>query len=278
MHDLIQMIALPESGSPNLKDWGDGVLKCGPSMARLVKFSDRIPSPCKSKDGQTWSMINTKAECAKFVFRQAAEHPALATLCFEFNVDESAFNEALRLTKKIKPAAKTIPEITISGQSFEMEGAKFYRLPPHDIRGLFLGEMTDCCQSIGGVGSPCARHGYTSPDSGFYVVENAKGKIVGQSWAWRGTKDELCFDSLETLGKNVTSAQWQKIVGAVARDLDSRQDHGITALVIGAGGNTPKDTLCQKFSVAASNAQPKGYNGYRDSKKEQILAWKRSIG
>lgn len=278
LHDLVQVIKLPQNGTPNLKDWGDAVLKCGPSMARLVKFADKISSPCKSSDGKTWSMINTRAECAKFSFKKAAEHPALAALCFEHQVEENDFNEALKMTKKNIPAAKAIPEMTIEGKQFGLDGAKFYRLPANDIRGLFLGEMTNCCQSIGGAGSSCAAHGYTSKDSGFYVVENAKGKIVAQSWAWRGMHGEMCLDSLETLGQNVTAEQWAAILTEAAQELSRRADHDITALHVGTGGRTPNDTLRRKFSLAATNATPKDYNGYRDSKDGQIIVWKRSFG
>ncbi len=273
LHDLIQMIKLPEGGTPDLKDWGDAVLKCGPSMAKLVKFSDKVPSPCKNKDGKTWSMVRTMAECARFSFEKAAEHPALAALCFEHQVEEKDFNKALKMTKQNQPAARTVPEIAIDGKRFGMDGAKFYRLPANDIRGLFLGEMTDCCQSIGGVGSSCARHGYTSPDSGFYVVENAKGRIVAQSWAWRGKHGEMCLDSLETLGRNVTPEQWAAILTETAKELSGRADHGITALHVGTGGGTPKDTLSKIFSISAVNASPKDYNGYRDSKNRQLLIW-----
>ncbi len=274
LHDLMYMIKLPEAGAPNLKDWGDAVLKCGPSMAQLLKFSDRIPSPLKSDDGRTWSMVNTRAECAKHSFYRAAEHPALAALCFEHRVAEDDFIEALELVKKGPSTVKTVPEITIAGQKFDMEGGKFYRLPVNDIRGLFLGEATDCCQSIGNTGGPCAEHGYTSPDGGFFVVENAKGRIVAQTWAWRGENGEMCFDSLETLGNNVTAEQWKKILQEAAKDLTARKDHDVSALHIGTGGNTPDKALRKAFKKSAT-AHPRDYSGYRDSKGAQIVVWQR---
>jgi hypothetical protein len=285
LHDLIQMIKLPKDGSPNLKDWGDAVLKCGPSMAKLVKFSDRLPSPMKSADGKTWSMVNTRAECAKFAFNKAAEHPALAALCMEYNVEEDDFEMARIFVKKKTPATKNIPDISIDGEKFDMAGAKFYRLPDGDIRGLFLGEMTACCQSIGGAGTACAKHGYISPDSGFYVVENAKGKIIAQTWAWRGTRGEMCFDSLETLGKNVSPEQWAKIIHATAAELTTRKDHDVTELRIGDGGGTPNHFLRDAFSDYNTstpidrphNAQPKNYTSYRDSEGPQILVWKKPV-
>jgi hypothetical protein len=219
-------------------------------------------------------MVNTRAECAKFAFNKAAENPALAALCMEYNVKEDDFEMARIFVKKKTPATKNIPDITIDGEKFDMAGGKFYRLAADDIRGLFLGEMTACCQSIGGVGASCAIHGYTSPDSGFYVVENAKGKIVAETWAWRGDKGEMCFDSLETLGQNVTPKQWLKIIQATAQELtDKNKNHDLSALHIGKGGNTPLE-IPLHFTLS-STAEPKDYHGYRDSKDKQIVVWKR---
>jgi hypothetical protein len=273
LHDLIEMIRLPKEGHPNLKDWGDAVLKCGPSMARLVKFADRIPSPCKSDDGRTWSMVKTRAECATFAFNHAAEHPELAALCMAYNVDNDDFEKALKLVKKGAPEEKNIPEIVIDGSNFDMKGARFHRLPANDIRGLFLGEITGCCQSIGGHGHECAKHGFTSKDSGFYVIENAKGDIIAQTWAWRGKQGEMCFDSLEALGDQVSDGQWKTILEEAAKELTAREDrHDVTALHVGIGGRTPR-SLRQNFQSAA--AFPRGYDGYRDSKDLQIRVWKR---
>jgi hypothetical protein len=274
LHDLIQMIKLPANGRPNLKDWGDAVLKCGPSMAKLLKFSDRLTSPMKSSDGKTWSMVNTRAECAKFAFNKAAENPALAALCMENFIHENSFNKALDIVKTNVPTVKNIPDISINGEKFDMAGGKFYRLAAHDVRGLFLGAMTDCCQSVGSVGAECATHGYTSKDSGFYVVENAKGKIVAQTWAWRGTHGEMCFDSLETLGGNVKSHQWVKILKETAAELTAQKDTDVTALHVGRGGGTQSNNLQTTFKKTAS-ATPKDYTGYRDSKGTQILVWRR---
>jgi hypothetical protein len=154
-----------------------------------------------------------------------------------------------------------------------MEGAKFYRLPIGDVRGLFLGQMTDCCQSIGGVGSACAAHGYISEQGGFFVLENAKGKIVGQTWAWRGKGGEMCFDSLETLGDHVKDGQWEKLLAEVGKELAARKDHDVTALHIGMGGKTP-DSLQRAFR-SATLATPRDHTSYRDSTNVQIRVWKR---
>jgi hypothetical protein len=238
-------------------------------MAKLVKFADRLPSPEKSDDGKTWSMVRTREKVAEFVYAGAAENPALAALCMEHNVDEWAFDKALELSRD-PPAIKNIPDIAIDGAQFDMPGATFHRLAANDIRGLFLGEMTDCCQSIDGAGRECAEYGFTSENSGFYVVENAKGRIVGQTWAWRGEMDELVFDSLETLGQNVKGDQWLKLTQAFIKALDKKPGN-VTTLRIGKGGATPERVISY-FNNASRPAIPLGYSGYRDSHK-QIIVW-----
>ena len=75
----------------------------------------------------------------------------------------------------------------------------FRKLDDFDKRGPFLGLYTDCCQHLHNAGEPCAKAGWKQSESGFYVVEK-NGEIVAQSWAWRGKKDELVFDSIEGLG------------------------------------------------------------------------------
>ncbi len=271
LHDTTHMICIPHDlTGVDLKSWGDAVLKHGPKMAGLVKFCNRIPTPLMSDDGKTWSYTKTRAEVAKYAYTRAAEHPELAAFCFDNTIDDDAFETALELTKTPHPP-KQMPEITIDGAQFDMTGATFKKLANDDIRGLFLGELTDCCQSIGGHGKDCAKHGFTSPHGGFYAIETAKGEIIGQSWAWRGSEGELCLDSLETLGRRVSAEQWKKLVAAFAEALVHDNPHNVTALHIGTGGRTPP-SLSAAF--ASASAKPKDYNGYRDS-QSQIRAWKR---
>jgi len=268
-----------KTGAPNMKDWGDAVLKCGPSMAKLVKFSNCVTSPEKSSDGKTWSTPATRAECAKHLYKQAMKHPELAELCYSYGIKEEHYNAALKLIEKHPPKkSERIPDITIDGEKFDLPGAQFRRLPSDDVRGLFLGKITACCQSIGGTGEGSAKHGYLSEHGGFYVVESSKGSIIGQSWAWRGKKGELCFDSLETLGDRISPAQWTKLMQETAKELTARKDHDVTALHIGAGGRTPEHSLRKVFRDSSKKAQPKGFSpfGHRDSRTAQIRVWKRS--
>ncbi|MBQ8748925.1 MAG: leucine-rich repeat domain-containing protein [Clostridia bacterium] len=63
--------------------------------------------------------------------------------------------------------------------------------------GLVLGNITNCCQSIGGAGESCVRVGATNPYSAFAVFR-FKNKIIGQSWLWYDEKQKLIvLDNIE---------------------------------------------------------------------------------
>ena len=181
----------------------------------------------------------------------------------KYQIDEEDFNDALDIVKKLKGKTKNrIPAITIDGNSFGLPKATFSKLPDGDYRGLVLGQITNCCQSIGGAGEDCAKHGFTSENGGFYVVATNDNEIIGQSWAWRGKKGELVLDSLETLGKRVNADQWGKLAKEFAKALKGTD---VTALHIGQGGGTPRNL---PLETAKPVAEPKDYNGYRDSGRQ----------
>lgn len=261
-------------GDANLKNWGDAVLQHGPAMLKLAqKLAHAMPAPLKSADGKNWSATKTREEAVKFFYKRCAENKQMADICFKFNIKEEHFNAALDIVKTTPSHKKKLPKITLDGRKFGMENAKFYRLAENDIRGLFLGEYVNCCQYIGSAGDRCARHGYTSQDGGFYVLE-VKGKICGLTWAWRGKRGEMCFDSLEGLRGETTPDDWESLMRAVGRELQSQKRCGISRLHVGTGGTTPPE-LGMAFKESARKAKPrKGVKAY-DAQKKQLLIWKR---
>lgn len=297
LHNLLQKAELPKGdlSGVNLNDWGDAILRHGPEMAKLVKFCKSIPSPARSDDGTSWSLAKTREIAAQYVYARGGEHSELAALCHKHSVSEANFNAALDIVARTPAHEKNLPALSIAGKDFGLPNARFRLLDSGDIRGLFMGELTDCCQSIGGAGAKCATHGFTSPNGGFYVVETDKGEIIGQTWAWRGEKGELVFDSLEMLKGRVSPQQWQDLVTQVVRQIGARKaQHGITAFMIGTSGETPSSfgklypraaaqqpihgyamyataVPAQKPEQQREPAQPCDYSGYRDSKAQYII-------
>lgn len=271
LHNIIHDIELPQAGRFNVSAWADAVLRHGPKMAKLVKFAGDFPEPMKDAKGQ-WSYRLTRQAVATKVYAKGHEHPELAELCFQFAWKEEDFEEALTLVKIFEkasvrnPAAKpgqNIPKVDIDGALFGKPDYRFYKLAPGDVRGLVLGEFTDCCQHLSGHGSDCAEHGFSSPHGGFYVLANTKtDQIVAQSWAWRGKKGELVLDSLESLPGHMNAQQWQGLCAAFAQQAGA--ENNIKALRIGTGGATP----ALPYPETRKPAKPLDYDGYRDSSQQ----------
>ena len=99
------------------------------------------------------------------------------------------------------PLPKWTEKIVVTEES--LNGKKYTGrfLPRSDVRGLHLGEYTNCCQHPDGVGESCAFHGQCSPFGAFFVVEDDRKNIIAQSWVWEGSnRDSVTFDNIETKG------------------------------------------------------------------------------
>ena len=270
LHDVIYQLHFPKNifdendqVNPNIDwdAWRGAVMMHGPKMARLFKFADKV-TPIRSSCGKNWLYNETLAEVAKHSYERAKENLELSTLFMSHVLDEEDFEDALDLIDKFNKANKKscIPDISFTLPN----GMTYKKLADGDIRGLVLGEITDCCQTINNHGDDCVRHGFLSKNGGFYVVLDKKGEIIGQSWAWLGRGNELVLDSLESLGERISKDQWEEII----KELATKMPKNITALHVGTGGETPELNF-EKISV-----KPKDYKGYRDSEK-QYRVWKR---
>lgn len=84
----------------------------------------------------------------------------------------------------------------------------FRMLKKDDPLGFVLGDITNCCQHIGGNGASCVVDGYTNPNAGFLVFEAPRfdlsgnqtqnKRIVGQAYVWFDEKTKtVCLDNIE---------------------------------------------------------------------------------
>lgn len=80
--------------------------------------------------------------------------------------------------------------------SIQKEGISLRLVDAKDPLQVALGEITHCCQTHGGAGEAAMIEGIINPDSGFVVYE-AAGSIIGQSWIWADQKGRIVFDSIE---------------------------------------------------------------------------------
>lgn len=250
LHDCISAVSLPE----NIKDpagWKRAMLKHGRLATEFLGFADAV-------DKVPDTLVALKLIVAELKYPRGSEHPELAAICTVFNISSDDFNTALDLVKKYQAKERKpseLPELVA-----EHKNLKFSKLPDGDVRGLFLGSYTHCCQKIGGVCESGTIHGYTSTKGGFYVVTE-NDEIIGQCWAWVGKKNEICFDSLEYSKHDgcLDAKIWDSLLAQCVPQIDKA---GFSALTVGVGGRTPRLT-----HISAKTAEPVDYgvSSYRDS-------------
>lgn len=277
LHSVLFGLQIPESGQFDLKAWGDAILACGPKMAKLMEYAEYLEKPLRNDSGTVWSLQKTYDEIAKYKYQADEEHSEMAILANKFIWSEAAFNKSVELAETYKARyagndnqkGNAIPDVVIDGSVFSKPDYTFRRLDDGDIKGLFLGEFTHCCQHINGEGRDCAAHGFLSKHAGFYVVEHKESKqIVAQSWAWRGKKGELVFDSLESLSGHFNVQSWTALCDAFSdRIKPLAKKAGIKSFQVGMGGETPE--LAYKEAKAA---KPADYSKYRDSVNQYLVA------
>jgi hypothetical protein len=282
LYTATYMISIPRSGTLNMKAWGDAVMQHGPKMAELVQFADVLDTPKRSKCGRSWSVNATRAAAAEYVYEGGTQYPEFAKLCLDVGWASELFDTGTMLIGKYEEAYGSInaakaggglPEINIDGALFDKPRFNFRKLKDGDLRGLALGELTDCCQHLGDAGAACTAHGFLSTAGGFYVLADKKtDEIVAQSWAWRGQKDEIVFDSLEYLGEHMSTEKWSTLLDNLGAAFQKHA--GVSAFLVGTEGDTPQD-LPYPIACQGSIAEPIDYQGYRDSKDGQYVVYKR---
>ena len=84
------------------------------------------------------------------------------------------------------------------------------------MKSLGIGNMTDCCFTVLGVGYQCLRHALTSKNGRIFVIKK-DNEIVAHSWIWRNG-NHICFDNIE-VSKKVSKIDFMDIYIEVANKL-----------------------------------------------------------
>lgn len=106
--------------------------------------------------------------------------------CRQEIVEEALKVHDLMLDRK----ESTIPRVY--GQK---DGYTYEILKLHDMEGLTVGNRTDCCFTVRGVGYSSLKHGVLSKDGRILVIRK-DGQLVAHSWLWRNG-NVLCLDNIE---------------------------------------------------------------------------------
>ena len=146
-------------------------------------------------------------------------------------------------------------------------GMKGFFLTRDDPRGLQLGTLSDCCQHLAGAGRTCAIAGQSHPASGFFVVTDAAGAVVAQSWVY-GTDSAFTFDNVEGRISNA-SAERSGAVLKLYQDaaVDMAQHFG--RVTVGAHNRIADFNALPSTTPSLLSAI--GYTGYTDATNQRLL-------
>lgn len=250
----------------NMQFWLKLILEYGPAVTKYLVLASHIDNLIDKHTGPETKIdlayINYLLE--NYQYQGAGLHKELATLCIRHLRSQKEFDKCLKLVLSGLKKYDLLPEITIPLAQIDKRLAKytFQKLPITDLRGLFLGEHTSCCQSMNKDGEDCAVHGMTSPFSGFYVVcEN--DIIIAQSWVWIGNNGQVVFDSWEFINKSQAYMCKPIITKAAQAFIEA----GFSRVLIGTGGHTPDMGLAKvKDPVPFMNSK-----GYSDAKEQYLI-------
>jgi hypothetical protein len=103
-------------------------------------------------------------------------------------------------------------------------------LPREDPRGMFLGNITECCQHPKGHAASCAYDGVINPKAAFVVFE-INNEIEAQCYVWEDKEGNICFDSFEYPTKKIAYGSIGLEITALFRDFASRLPEGIKCTI-----------------------------------------------
>lgn len=176
----------------------------------------------------------------------------------------------------------------------------FRILEKDDPLGFVLGDLTNCCQHIGGAGEECVDDGYTNKNAGFLVFEenikdeqrNPTGetRVLGQAYVWYDPKTKtVCYDNIEIptrilnqlkLGsKKVDDLSVENFLEAVVESADAimtnmnRRGIEVEQVTTGKGYNDLATELQKRFGDPQTKnlAKHRGYSGYSDAEEVQYV-------
>jgi hypothetical protein len=207
-----------------------------------------------------------KAVIAARVYKDA-KHQDFALEAAKWGIPEEIYHKIedkwLRSVARKEKSRSTIPDIEL-----EHGGYKIYKLDDDDPRGLFLGNITNCCQHPLGVGAQSAWHGVGSPKGGFYVVEDPENRIIAESWVWR-PDNHVVFDSVESKGLGPKRNNLVvKLYEALSKAMLQKEPQ-IKDIRIGYSRGLEVPPTWEKAEQTVS--LPKGYKGYSDARTTQRI-------
>ena len=209
----------------------------------------------------------------------------------QFDKMQNIYNQAKKL--KDQAVIRAADKGTVSDVSYRV-------LEKDDPLGFVIGDITNCCQHLGGAGESCVTDGYTNPNAGFLVFEttmrDADGKatgekrILGQAYIWYDPATlTVCYDNIEIPSKVLAELESGEkhhqalSVGTLIQTIINSADGIMTAMnhkgtrtpvsrvTVGQGYNDLRVAFDQQFTVTSIRAEHRDYSGYTDAKAQYLI-------
>ncbi len=209
----------------------------------------------------------------------------------QFNQIQYVYNEAKRIKSNY---------VICADKAIEKNGISFRILEKDDPLGFVLGDITNCCQHIGGVAEKCVFDGYKNKNAGFLVFEESyydengdpakEKRILGQAYIWYDPETKtVCYDNIEIPtavlkdlkkgekhnDKFSTNSFLDAIVDSADAIMKAMNNRGVKVerVTTGKGYNDLAEQLQKRFGRPEENpkARHRGYYGYTDADKAQFV-------
>jgi hypothetical protein len=240
------------------------------AVKQVAQSWEHIPRDIRFQpDGQPQTLTTVARWVGSQTYGPASSTP-LADVLTRHKVGA---RRAARAAAVWAPSATEVSWLPAGTRQFTTNGSAYTWefLPRSAGETLFIGEETDCCQSVGGVGETCAIYSQTHPTSGVFVVRDRHNKIIAQSWVWLSADSTAVFDNVERLTSGVDNSSRSAAVRSCVIDA-ARTLTKIGVPRVHIGTRMSGIALAGFARVKRSEtAAPFEYAGYSDA-QTQVLA------
>ena len=174
-------------------------------------------------------------------------------LAKKFAFDQDYFEVAQEVWEGArKRDASIIPRVQGKDDEYSYEVLRL-----DDVTGIYAGNISNCCQKLGGIGETAMLHSMTEKSGRVFIVRDNNKRIIAQSWLWRNG-DTICFDNVE-IPDNADSQKNQDaiytILKKVAKELCDKDSEVVDKLIADGKLDEKKGNLMKAKKVTVG----KGY-------------------
>lgn len=205
--------------------------KCGFMVAKLLEKSllgRKEKQVRRNKNAALWicEHAGSDPKLLKKVFKKAADIEIAANSTVDYVNTQlnglKSLSEVERIEKRYKDCNFKFKncECTLKFSETEFDRYRAEILRADDPRQVMLGQNTECCQYLDGIGESAMMHGLLNPKAGFWILTNKNsGKVLAQAEIWEENEDTIVFDNIEF----ANDADIRLYTGAIGKWLEESQ-------------------------------------------------------